>query len=473
MLSKIRGPHAKKILWILAIIIIIAFGLSGAGFYLSGRGKSAIGTIGNKKITPAIYSQYIRLAKVYLLTHIPPDEQKITWRDIEKLAQEFMVLLWKADKENIEVSDQEVVGYIKESFFGQEKFNEGFYTRYLEFISKRYNLALTNRSYEECVRDFIKINKLFEKYIIIQVSDEEVKELYKKDNQEAKIAYLSIPYEKFKVETALTAGEIEEFYQENESLFRREPKVSLKYIVVTPEIKLQEKIKYELADIKTIEELAEKFSLEIKETGFIGATDPIKEIGWQPQINKIAFALEKNKMIPVGLGYNLIIMVKQDQREAFTPALDEITEEVKEKLIMSKAKQETKRFSQDLLKEIKEKKITDLKKLSNKRNVEFKETGYFKYYDYIEGIGLDEKISEIIFSLKTNQIYPQSLMLQNSSVIIQLKSLTPFDEEDFSQKKEYYYNILNESKELIERAKFLQQIKKEADLKIFLLPQNR
>ena len=70
MLNAIRGTHAKKILWALAIVIIIAFGLSGAGFYLSGRTKSEIGTIDNKKITPAMYAPFIRLAQIYLLTHV-------------------------------------------------------------------------------------------------------------------------------------------------------------------------------------------------------------------------------------------------------------------------------------------------------------------------------------------------------------------------------------------------------------------
>jgi hypothetical protein len=464
MLNKIRGTHAKKILWVLAVVIIIAFGLSGAGSYLSGRGRSGIGTIDGREITPAIYSQYVKLAQVYLLTHTPPEEQRVSRRDIENLATDFMVLLWKAKKEKISVSDQEVVDYIMTNLFGDAKFNQETYEQYLKFLSQRYNLPLTPRLFEECVREFIKFDKLFAEQIDTTVSEDEIKAVYLKDNQKAKIVYLSTPYEKFKVETGLELSEIENFYQKNKSRFEREPKVKLKYTIISSDDDSASKIQAQLPKIKTIDELADEFSLGIKETTYIGLNDPIEEIGWQPQISKIAFVVEKGKIIPIELGDNLIIMTKVDEKASFIPALEEIKEEVKEALVMDKAKSEAKLYTQDLLSEITQKNIADLKQLAGKPNVEFKETDYFKYYDYIEGIGLDEDISEIVFSLQIDEIYPKSLVREDSNVIIQLKELTPFDEKDFADKRDAYSQRLQVSKELLGRINLLTQLRKDSNL---------
>ncbi len=464
MLNKIRGTHTKKILWALAIIIIIAFGLSGAGFYLSGRGKNKIGTIDGKEITPTMYSQYIKLARVYLILHTPPEEQRISPRDVENLATDFMVLLWKAKKEKINVSDQEVVDYIVTNMFGEGKFNQQTYEQYLKFMSQRYNLALTPRLFEECVREFIKIDKLFAKEVDTSVSEEELESLYLKDNQKAKIAYLSIPYEKFKVETGIEQSQIQNFYEKNKARFEREPKVKLKYTIISFDDDVALKIQDRLSKIKAIDELGTEFSLQVKETPYIGLDDPIEGIGWQPQISKIAFVVEKEKIIPIELGDNLIIISKTDEKKAFIPALEEINEEVKEALILDKAKSDAGRYTQDLLIEITQKNIADLKQLVGKQNADFKETDYFKYYDYIEGIGLDENISKIVFSLKPGEIYPKSLERADSDIIIQLKELTSFDEKDFADKKEVYSQKLKASKELLGRINLLTQLRQDSNL---------
>ena len=469
MLNTLRGPHAKKILWVLAIVIIIAFGLSGAGFYLAGRGRGTLGTINNRKITPGMYSEYIQLAQIFLLTHTPPDSKKITTRDMQNLAQDFMVLLWKAKKDNISVSDQEVVNYVKLRFFGENEFDQETYERYLEFLTKRYNLAITTRSFEEAVRDFIKIDKLFEKYIDSSISEEEVKKLYERDNQKARINYLAIPYDKFKVEADIELSEIEQFYKDNEVLFRREPQVNIKYTIITSDNDSLQEIQEKIAKKITINELADKFALDVKETGFIGANDPIKEIGWQTQINQIAFALEKDMLIPIEVGDNVILLTKQDEKQAYTPALDEIKEEVKEKLVMEKAKIDAKNYSQEILGEITENKVTDLRRLSKKDKVDFKETDYFKYYDYIEGIGLDEKISEIVFALAIDQIHSEPILVENAVVIIQLKELPPVNEEDFAEKRQIYANSLKKNKELIGRLRLLTRLREDSNF-TFTLP---
>jgi HD superfamily phosphohydrolase len=180
MLSTFRSKHMKKVLWILAGIIIVAFGLGGSSF-LRGAKKNIVGTIDNKPITDTDFANYLRIAQIYALLNLPPDT-KITYQDLERLALEFVLTLWKADQEKVTVSDSEVIEFIKQRFSLEGKFDKAFYKDILRHISQRYNLSLTEKSFEECIRLLIQSDKLLKKYIKVEASDEEAEELYRLEN---------------------------------------------------------------------------------------------------------------------------------------------------------------------------------------------------------------------------------------------------------------------------------------------------
>lgn len=462
-----RARHAKRILWILAGVIIVAFSLSGVNFYLAGR-KNIIGIIDGKKITTSDLIYYTKMAQLHLVL-TSQDQRKISRLDIENLGRDFLLLLWKAKQEKITADDKEVIEYIMKNLFSQRKFDKTAYDNFLKTISRRYNLSLSPRSFEEYIRQFIIIDKLFQKYITVEVKNEEVEDLYKKDTQKAKIAYLFIPYEKFKVDIGITPREIEEFYQKNQSLFKREPKVNIAYAIID-ENTVTDKMLKQITQMKTMEELKERniLSLEIKETGFIGLNDPIEEIGWKPEINKIAFSLEKNTLSPfIQTEKGLLIMEKKEELPTFIPPLADIETEVKERLILERAKKEAEQFSQDLLKELNQQKIKDLAKIAEQKKLNFKETDYFRFYDYIEGLGLDREISEVIFSLEKDQIYIHPILREKGIYIIQLKEITPLDKDNLQKNWQVYFNLIKQNKEITKRMEFLTRLKEKTHFNLY------
>lgn len=470
MLNQFRDRHAKKIIWILAIVIIIAFGLSGAGFYLSGRDKKPIGKIGGKKITLSELQNAIRLAQIQLILS-KEDAKTLTPLDFERLGFDFLVLIWKAKQEKITASNQEVRNYIIRNLFAGRKFNPETYARFLQTISRRYNLGLDARSFEEYIRSFVKIDKLFQKYAEVDVKPEEIKELYLRDSQKAKIAYLTIPYEKFKVEIGITPAEIEDFYQNNKLFFEREAKVTIAYVLIEKNNPKVTNILKSLSEIKVLNKLAEMYNLPLKETGPIGISDPIEEIGWQPEITQIAFSLDKNSLTPpLETEKGILIIEKLDQQPQFTPPLSDIEAEVNDRLVLERAKTETERFSRELLEKIKTENLTNLKKIASQENITYQETGYFKFYDYIEGLGVDSRISQAVFSLQPDQVDSQLFLKETAAVIIQLKNLTDFDEKDFQKKKDNYYALIDQNKRLFKYQRFLEKIKTEANLTLDFLP---
>jgi hypothetical protein len=317
------------------------------------------------------------------------------------------------------------------------------------------------------MRELITVDKVWEKFIQVEVSDEEMRSLYLADNQQAKIAYLFIPYEKFRVDIGIKPKEIEEFYQKNKNLFREEPKADIIYMVIDRNNQFNPEEMKSLSGIKTIDELKEKTNLEVKETGFISKNEPLGEIGWQPEISQVAFGLAINQVSqPLSFANGSVIVGKKAEKPAFTPALGEIKPEVKEALINDRAREETKQFCRDLLKEITERKEKNLSKFAKRKNIEFKETGYFKSQDYIEGLGLNPKVNQIVFSLENDAIHPEIIALVKGVCILQLKDKTPLDEEDFTARKPTYYDKIRARKEFGQKLTFLSSLIKEITLDI-------
>jgi len=469
MLTKLRGKHKKRILIVLTCIIVPAFVLWGASSMRAKKPAIAC-IIDGKKIVQTDFYEYIKLSLIYLM-FVTPEGQNITNQDIESLSFEFLLTLWKADKEKIKVSDSEVITYIKKIpiFSSRGKFNQVRYQRFLETVSRRYNLSLTPRDFEECIRNFIKRTKLLEKHINPEITDEEIRNLYKKKNQKFKIAYLFFPYSKFKININISESRLSEFYKNNKNIFRQEPRIKVKYIIFDKFDSNRKTILEAVEKDNKISKIADDFSLKTKETDFIGIDDPIEGIGWKPKINKIAFSLKLNKIGPViGTDENLIIFEKIAEKPAFIPPYVSIKNEVKEAFVLNNAKKEALALANSVLKNIKEQNTEDLKKVNDNNIADFKTTGYFKYIDYIEGIGLDEQISAMIFSLKKGEIHPKVLIRKDGIFIIQLIESTPFDSEDFEKNKSKYIDIVAKTKEIIDRIKFLTLLKDEANLKIIL-----
>ena len=223
MLTKFKTRHIKRILGVLVIIIIPAFILWGSLTYLSSRKKGILGKIENHTIRRNEFSPYIDMARLHLLLTIG---RNFGYPQIEAQAWRLYLLLWKVKKEKITVTDEEVIKRIRE-MFGSEKFDQ---ERYLRFL--RYRLRVDPRKFEEYVRRMLMIEKLWNKLIKIRVSEEEVLELYKKENQKAKISFLFIPYNKFKKQE-VKEEEIKSYYQKNKVLFKQKPKVKIRYILLS------------------------------------------------------------------------------------------------------------------------------------------------------------------------------------------------------------------------------------------------
>jgi len=434
------------------------------------NGQNIVGKIANHNITYSQFLEYRTMAQISLQLLLGEDfYRKLSFKDrnkeIERRAWEYALLLWKAKKEKIKVSDKEVAEEIKKRFFPKGKFDKRLY-----FIFVRRILRIEPYIFERYLRKIIKAEKVLNKYLKVEVSDQEVKETYKKYNEKAKIAYIPIPYKKFDAEIKLKEEEIKNFYEKNKELFKEGAKAKIKYILLKENDKKEiEKSFKNLTKIKNIEIIGKKFNLPIKTTGFIGINDTIEGIGEEKKINYVALSMKTGEIGPLlKLKNGYILFQKIEEKPASISPFSTAREKVEAILRRQKREAKAKEFARNILEEIKRKNIKNLKDIAEEYKLEVKETDFVKYYDPIlKEIGPNEDLSKIVFHLKKGEIWSSPFISSQKIYIIQLTDFIPIEEEKFKKEKEKYKQRLFVQRTLLKRLKFFSQLEKEANLVIY------
>lgn len=160
MLKQLRQKKtAKKVLWGLAIIIIPAFVLWGAGGLRESTNYA--GTVFGKKVSYEEYrAAFNAMKNKALLTYGNMFHQVREQLNLEGAAWEHIILLREAKRQKIKVVDQEVVARIASFPFFRDaegKFSQNAYTMVLNNAFRT-----TPRTFEEEIRQMIIIEKLIQ-----------------------------------------------------------------------------------------------------------------------------------------------------------------------------------------------------------------------------------------------------------------------------------------------------------------------
>jgi len=372
MLTNIREKHTKTVLWGITIIIIVTFGLGSAISYIKGKQNPVVGKIGGKKLRATDADFYDKMQKLIETLYLLNEQtQAIDSIDPSKNAGTYLLLVWKANKEHITVSDQEIVEVVKKWFSRRGRFDKN---AYLQFLTR--GIHMTPRIFEGHLADFIKIDKLYKKLIKDNVTDNEVKNLFIHDTQKVKIGYILVSYENFLASTAVTDEDVKKFYQQNLYMF--------------------------------------------KESGAKDATplDTIK---------------------------------------------DKVMMQAKEATARGKANEEALK----ILARIDSEKITNLKDLRLSGELKYAETADFRQGDYIEGIGLDQRLGALAFSMQPGQINKEVIPHPKGFYVIQLLTKSQFDEKTFEATKVKYREYLQKQMVADGEAQLIEDIKNESHFEVY------
>ncbi|MCX5716657.1 MAG: SurA N-terminal domain-containing protein, partial [Candidatus Omnitrophica bacterium] len=368
MLKQLRQKKTmKRLLWALAILIIPPFVFWGGGSALRSKqkGPDCAGMIFGKKISFETYSQAWQEAKDQaLLMYGSKLEEMADSLNLEQQTWERLILLEEAKKKRIRVTDAEVIGTIEGFPFLQSrgKFDKRAYEMVLQQVFRT-----DPRQFEEGARNSIKMFKLRDSILsVISISDDEVKEAYKNENEKSKIAYILVSPAEFKDSVTVTPEDLKKYYDDNSESFRVPDQVNAEYLGFEftndaekeKALVLAEKMDYALADkTKSFEDAAKENSVPIKETGFFAASGPIPQIGWLPELQKIAFGLPvggRSSLIKskAGLAKGFYIIRIKEKKPSYIPGFEEVKTDIESVLKEERAGGIAQEAAEKLYKEI-------------------------------------------------------------------------------------------------------------------------
>jgi parvulin-like peptidyl-prolyl isomerase len=393
--------------------------------------------------------------------------------DIESQAWDRLILLAEAKKRKINATNKEVIALLQDYplFKKAGRFNDNTYLEMLKYVFRTQP-----RAFEEQIRDSLILAKLYNAVTeAISLNDEEIKEAYKKENEQISIYYLAGLFSETAKEVAASEEEIKDYFTKNSFKFKQPPSFNIEYISIPAEGKetaIRDKINKILLGLNKkmdFAKVAKDLGLEIKETGPFAQTDPIPGIGWSPQIFSLVSKLKTGQYsAPIYTDKYYYILKLKEKRDAYIPDFEIIKEKVKQALISEESKETAKEKMRGCLKKIKELdfKAVNFEGIAKEYGLKYGFTDLFKYGSYIEGIGASDRFWTAASGLKEKQI-SELIETPEGFYIIKLKSRVPLDEKKFSGEKAGFSEKLLLQKKQEHFLKFVEQLRKETQVFLY------
>ncbi|MDD5506579.1 MAG: peptidylprolyl isomerase, partial [Candidatus Omnitrophica bacterium] len=342
MLKKMRNKKVVKKIWIvIAIFILPSFLFWGVTTVFQGpKEQDYAGKISGKYVTTSDFRDALKETRNQFIIRFGDEkfyeiQQTI---DLPSQAWKRLLLISEAKKRNIKVSDKEVVELIQSYGFFRNSKGEFDNKRYIQIVESLF--LVKPRQFEEQVRNNIMIYKLSEEETkAVTVTDEQVKEEYKKINEALSIYYIAAIADNFAKDISISDSVLEDYFKKNTNRFKQPLSFNAAYIVLPTEGKDREWLEKSLTKINTaitkktdFKELAKELGVEMKETGLFKEGDPIPGIGWSPQVFNILSASKAGDYItPLVMDTTYYVFRIIEKKEPYIPEFAEIKTAVREK----------------------------------------------------------------------------------------------------------------------------------------------
>lgn len=474
MLKKLRNKKTAKRIWfILLILIIPAFIFWGFGSFLRSKEENMyVGSIFDKRVTSLEYKDSLDAVKNQAIIQFGENLSKIQkYLDLESQAWDRLLLLAEAKKRKITVSDQEVIELIQSHpiFKQKEKFDNQLYLEYLG-----YYFHTQPRIFEEQTRQKLIVTKLYKEVTdSINLSEEEIKENYRKLNEQVSLYYIASSPSDFAKDIAPQEGQIKDYFAKDSLQFKQPLSFNLEYISLPQDKKdIKDRIRALALRLNRKEDFskaAKDFDLQVKETGLFSQNDPIPGMGWSPQILSLVSKLKTGEYTqPIVTDKDYLIIRLKEKKEPYVPGFETIKDKVKEVFIKERSREIAQKKIEACLKELKaiatvNPKAINFPKLAKRYGLKSDSTGLFKYGSYIEGIGASDNFYTEARALNGND-FSEIINMPSGFYIIRLKISIPVDDKKFNEEKgEFTARLLAQKKEEY-FSKFLQGLKRKAQL---------
>ncbi len=483
MLKLLRKKgFAKKVLWFIAIIIILSFGFFGTAYLLTDN-KTAdyAGTILGKKVSAEDFGKAYQAVYVQALIRFGDKFSEISrFLNLEAETWDRLILLREAAKRKIKASDKEVVQAIEQYAFFQR---DGRFDPLLYNDILRYAFRVSARDFEEGIRDNLKFITLFQQITSpVAVTDKEVLEAFRRENEKIQVSYILVTPEQSQKDVSSDEVEGEEeaqnYYEQHKNEFLVPPTISVEYIsldfpppagslsaqpepakeesqketaaaeapTVTEEMKrpVREKANAIFQDLLVnpdMQAAGGKHSAEVRSSGFFSMEQPDLALGWSYELLIKLFQMDKNAVNdPFETPRGMLITQVKGKKDAYIPEYKDITRKVTEALRKDKAKAIARAKTEEYLKLVQDAfartELKDFAQTVKSLGLEVRQTPIFGRGEYLPLVGISKEFQDAAFALTEQNNLSGVVATETGYSVVHLDSRVPADEKQFEEKKQ-------------------------------------
>jgi len=466
MLEVLRKKGVNKtILWFIAIIIILSFGVFGTAYRLDNTVNSA-GTIYGHNVNIKEFQQSYLDARDQAIRIYGDEFFKNGNRlNLEQEAWDRLILLKEAQKRDIQASDQEVVATIATIPFFQRsgQFDR---TLYEEIVQNPGVFDRSTHDFEEGVRKQVVIKKLLDAVAPEKIlSDAQLKKEYQKRNEKITLEYVLFSASDFAKNAAANDDEIKTFYEQHKEQFRQPPTIVLNY-AQTKDKALADTLSKELTPGTNFAAVAKTLKLEVKTSAPFTQEAPILTFASNPDNIQKFFAMKPGDYSPpleAPDGWQ-IVQLKEKNNSAI-PALQDIKDKVKDAVLLEKgfalAKPQADRALKDLTEALK---VKDFKTAATGLGLKVEKTPAFGRKDYIANTGLIEEFQQEADELNANKKLSGVISSSQGPAIIYLEKMEKPEDGQFESDKENFRQMLSAEGRNQILITFISQLRAKADV---------
>jgi len=211
---------------------------------------------------------------------------------------------------------------------------------------------------------------------------------------------------------------------------------------------------------------AQDKNLEIKESGFFAANEPIPSLGSHPEISDVIFALQVKEISPVlALGENQLVAQLIGIQDSRLKDFGEAKKEVREDWLAEKSRELARAKAQAWLEMARrEGTITDV---ARNNNLQIRKTGLFTAISPARSLGNQKDLVITAFALRSGQpVAPEVYEVNGKYLILQLEDRQPATEEEFQKQREDIARQLLIAKKEQTFSRWITARRQQSDIKI-------
>lgn len=493
MLKQMRQKEfAKKVLWVVTIIIIISFGFLGTAYlFANGLGIHSAGKIFGHNVSLMEFDQAARDVRTQAILRYGDNFNQVQqFLDFDTETWDRLIMLQEAKRRHIKITDEEVVKEIESYPFFQRN---GQFDTLLYNDILRYVLKVKPNEFEESIRDNLKFKKLLDSQTKdVAITDEDVLAEYEQQNAKVKISYILVNPQPFINQAAFDEAKGREYFEANKTAFLKPPSISADFIsfplpqpkttaentepvideAATAAVRQQaqetlDKISAANGDMSKV---AQEANLPVENTGYFSANEPNPALGWPFEtLGKLFDANVGTIEGPVETAQSLYIIKLKEKRDGYVPTFEEARDQVREAMSKGAAKELAKAKAQEELKQIQSaieaNPSSEFSDVVKKIGLEMFQTPAFTRGQYLPKIGISKEFQDVAFALNTTNRLSDVVDTAAGYAVLYLDENVPVDLEQFEKDKQALKDSILANKKSEAFSEYLTRLRLEAKLK--------